>query len=63
MFPKALQENDIKLKYKNSNGFLSVTLKLGNKQCLFDTVMVNKEMMSKYLDYKNNCLCPIIAQS
>ena len=35
------------------------------KQCLFDTprtVMVNKEM-SEYLDHKNNCVCPIIAQS
>ena len=44
----------------------SLKMKKGNKQCLFDTprrVMVNKEMMSEYLDHKNNCVCPIIAQS
>ena len=41
-------------------------MKTGNKQCLFDTphtVNVNKEMLSEYLDHKNNCVCPIIAKS
>ena len=34
-------------------------MKKGNKQCLFDTprrVMVNKEMMSEYLDHKKQLM-------
>ena len=55
--------NDLDLQY--SHTFMK-SMKKGNKQCLFDTprtVMVNKEMMSEYLDHKNNSVCPIIAQS
>ena len=46
-------------KVTDKDEFCPASMKKGNKQCLFDTpckVMVNKEMMSEYLDHKKLCM-------